>query len=310
MTFWSVLLAYALTPLFSINVLAQTISVVPKFVEGERIHLVIESSRQDARNDHSAQTPVTLTVLSSTSAGSVIVWEGGATKVSNAPPQSAAMLELASDILKGLSLECEFNESGQFVRLRNEEAVLQKMTAAIDAIIQTLVAKAATPEEGANIRAALSQVMQPEIILASTTKHVQLFAGIAGVEVDRGSPLTVELESASPLGTAVHSIITITTRDFDEAGNSVVMDVLSEPTPDSIKEMTRALLRRTLQTEEAGKLEEAMKDFVLEMRDETEYALDLNRGWPTSIHFVRVMNIADQQRKDETRITLESVETP
>lgn len=288
---------------------AQTIAVAPKFVEGEKVHLLIETSRKDRRVDQSARTPVTVTVHSVTGESAVLVWESGETEIDNAPPEAVAMLRSMSAAVVGLRLECEFNALGEFVRLRNEAEVIEKMQLAIERMTETMLGQIPEQQTRERVRLALSQVLRPETVLASTTKNVQLYAGAAQIEVDLDTPVSIETESETAMGT-VQAVVTVSARDFEEERNAAVIAVVSEPTPESIGSLTNTLLRRMLQTDEAAKLEEAMKNFVMEIRDETTYQMDLTRGWPTAVDFVRVTNVQETSRTDRTRITLQRIETP
>lgn len=304
--FGFLLLAFlAAFPAFGQDVLIQ-----PRFVEGQRILLELEKGRKDARMDTAIRTQVTLTVLEATAEGSVIDWQSGETRLERVPEEMRLMLASMSALLEGLHLECQYNAKGEFTGLRNQAEVSEKLSAAVARMIDDAIESAPEGAEPEKMRPMMEQMLRPDLVLASATKDARFFAGLAGLEIAPGETVTLNAQFASPIGGVLDTKIRITAGEIDKAAGTFLVDWVSVPTPESLAEATRAFLRRSLRTDDAAKIEQAMDQVDFSLSDKTNYTIDLEHGWPRTLKNVRTTVLGPQSRIDRFTLTVVGVEGP
>lgn len=292
----------------AIPVKAQTITAVPKFVPAQVLHLDLVQGRKDQRMDHSARTPVTVTVEEPNEEGAVIRWASGETELGNLPPQVATIVTATTEAMKDLTLVIQLSSTGEFKGVLNEAEVTEAIGRSVEMMISELTKLIKDTQMIERIESSMRTLLTPSVLLQGSTKNVQLYLALSGVEMDVGDSVTTQQELASALGT-VESEITIAAREINTDTREAVFDWKSVPSPEAVKAFTERLMRQ-MAPESAGDIGAAMEKETVDIVDQTEFVVDLDTGWMKSVDHRRVMKVGDRERLDTTRITLIRVENP
>jgi hypothetical protein len=185
-------------PLFA----QDNISISPKLRAGDEFRLELirirENSAQPQQNGKSL-TVANVRVVTADSDGYVLEWIFGETVIDN--PQAAAdpIVAAASKAVSNIPLRISLSAEGEFTGLANQDEVMPKLQALVDTIMQGMAARVPEDQRKAFLNF-VNQVLSPAALIASSTRDVQTYFGLNGVELAEGETAGADLQVPSPVG--------------------------------------------------------------------------------------------------------------
>ena len=266
----------------------QQVSFTPRFVTGDEFTLQIRHSREDSRRpaaNFTALTPVTVRVVSTGAAGTVLTWTPGDVEVEGGADALAdPTAGLAGEIFDEATIRVALDPDGSFGRIENAKELLTKLTAVLDAVLSELE-KGKSAEESRKVRELVGQVLTPQNLMNMATRDVQTYVAMHGVELPPAKPLDVPIRQPNPFGGDPLSAVLRLRVESSTAEAATLVSTTVYDT-DALKKSTLALLERTAP---AGKkpTPEELATFRLELSDEGRYVFDPKLGLFRSVTVTR-----------------------
>ena len=287
------------TPLF-----AQDILISPKLRAGDEYRLELirirENTAQPQQNGKS-RTVAKVRVLTANSEGYVIEWMFGETVIENAQAAADPFVAAASKAVSDIPFRITLNADGEFTGLANQAEVMPKLQALVDTIIQGASARLPEDQRKAFLNF-VNQLLSPAALIASSTRDVQTYFGLNGVELAAGETAEADLQVPSPLGGGAIPA------KFRVQMESATPDSSSLKTTTTYE--AAALLRMTQSlAQQAGATippEELKKMPPMEMSDDGKYLFDRTVGLMREVIVNRRISLGPMRRTDGLEIRLVS----
>jgi len=184
--------------------LAQDVTIGPQLREGDQFRLEMvrlrENSQQPQQNGRS-RTLVNVAVISVTADGVLLDWAPGDTTFDNQQVAQNPLLAAAVQAASGLKFRLTLNPDGELTGMANQAEVAPKLQAIVDTMLQGLAANLPAEQRQGLITFA-SQILSPELLIASAVREASIYFGLNGVSLAAGDEAEFEIEQASPFGGA------------------------------------------------------------------------------------------------------------
>ena len=282
--------------------LAQDVTIGPSLREGDQFRLDLvrlrDNSLQPQQNGR-GRTAVDVTVVSVTADGVVLDWGPGETTLDNQQLAQNPLLAAAVQAASGLRFRLTLNPDGELTGMANQAEVAPKLQAIVDAVLQALAEKLPAEQRQAMIGFA-SQILSPEVLIASAMREAALYFGLNGVSLAAGEEAETEIEQPSPFGGAA---IPATFRVRMDSVTAESASLTTATTYDS-----GALVRLTASlAEQAGKPippDQLAKIPPIEMSEEGRYVFDRTVGLMREVIVTRRVGAGNSRRSDGWEIRL------
>jgi hypothetical protein len=284
------------------TVTGEEIEIAPRLRAGDEFRLEFIHTRENSsRPAHNAKitSAIIVRVLTATPEGWTLEWIADDASIDNAQLAREPAVTAAMAAMRGVSLNLKLGPDGEFTGLANEQEVVSRLQAAVDAMMREL--KSTIPEEQRpTFQSMMSSVLSPAMLLASATRDVQMYFGLNGATLEVGEPLEVEMQQPTPLGgeplpcrlrvtaasaTETEAVI-VTTTTFDGA---------------VFTKMTEAMLAKAGQS---PRPEDPASLPPMKMTDEATYTFDRKLGLTREARIERRIDAGPARRVDKWNIHL------
>ena len=282
-----------------------SIDLAPKWKKGDTVRYemlgtqVREQDGKEVRNV-STRTLVVVEVVSAGPEGSVLRWTQGTTTFEDPDQDNEPLAKSINMILKNNDLDLELDEDGDYTGVRNWKALRTSGTKVRDEVLSQM-SKAGTPKAAIEMaRLATDKMLATkETIEATFTRQPMLILKPFGKSYELGTPFEYEDELPNPLGGDPFPAKGVCVVKFDK--DKGIAHISFKQTPDP-KDVTRYVQKFV--EDLAKKTGVPAPDELPEVKvnDATDYVVDVNAGWITSVKHTRVFTI-DKVTQTET-ITL------
>ena len=282
---------------------AQQVSTVPSYLPGRQYELRLTMSTEDVRDTpprKTYETPVTLRVIRTSTAGTDLDWVAG--KSNGASPEEHAdpILQMAERIFENLHLTVHLDAAGRYQGIRNEEELKTKIQEFVLLLVPQTTAKIADPAERRRVADAMAKVLTPATMLSAARKEIDLYFGISGLPLEIGKPLRIKSSVMNPFGErgTLEGEMEITPMEADAARGEAIIEFRQEFDP-------QAAVRNTPGTSPASGSGSAAGAANLALTDSGEYLLDISSGRVKRVRHVRtIRENGEAVRVETTEITV------
>ncbi len=298
--------ACALLTLLTAPVLAATIDITPGLRVGDRFGWdyrkeTVQQRQGKVTKQGASVTPVTAKVIEAAATGYVLEWQYGDTRFLDAA-QAKAMAQKdrqwIAELSKTLRFELQLAPDGQFVQLRNYEALRPAIDRMIEQVMATVAKeRQASPDEarqvGEMMRGMFATRERVETLLL---KDVRLLLFPFGMSLDSKAPLTYETALPNPFGgESLTAQGTISLASVDAKRKLATLKIDQKLSPDSVPKILDALLQRL--GDKRPPAEEIAK-LKADIADQSSYTVDLKSGFANAVAFTRTTSLPGGQRTD------------
>ncbi len=285
---------------------AETFTIRPQFTQGRHVEVEVARRRADRGRKFVASSTVVIDVIRVDDSGAVLTFASGPTTISGAPAEVRRALEAVDRVTRDVVMEARFDSDGVFGGVENEAEVIEAVQRGMDEMMRALAERAPTATMQ-QVRAAIQGMVTPTVAIDSATELVQLYFGMAGVDVTPGKGERAQVELPSPFGGSLDADVEMRVVQMDPGLEQAVLRVESRPTPESATEAAAAAVRRFAPEAAGAQFEAALARMRLSIADRAEYVLDLPTHWMRSVDFARTSNVNGVQRVDQTTIRITRV---
>ena len=269
------------------QIAAQQISTVPSYLPGRQYELRLMMSTEDVRDTpprKTYETPVTLRVIRTSTAGTDLDWIAGKSVGASAAERADPILEMAERIFENLHLRVHLDAAGRYQGLGNEVELKEKIQEFILLLVPQTTAKIADPAERRRVADAMAKVLTPQAMLSAARKEIDLYFGLSGLPLDVGKPLRIKSSVMNPFGErgTLEGEMEITPMEADSARGEAIIEFRQEFDPQAASG-TAPLAKLTL-------------------TDSGEYLLDMSSGRVKRVRHVRTI------RENGTAVRVETTE--
>jgi|GEM_PF-3065324 len=285
---------------FSTGLFAEAIEIRPLYEVGESFQIKIRTTREGARVDGGSTSYVQVETMEANEDGALLLWKWGAAETDDPAMMQNPIMKAAVSAMEGLDYEVELSELGEYVGLRNEEAVLDRLEE-MASIVEGQIA-AAIPEgpQRDQVLGVMRQILSGPVLMQSATKQVELFFALAGVDLDSEETVTFPYAEPSPTGEGEFSgEITVSVAELDRENALAHIDWLNNIDDEAVAVILAPILKSLTAQLPEGAMPE------LSITDRSRYEVDLTNGWTRSVRHVRTIEGGPKKRIDTTIITIE-----
>ena len=273
------------------QIAAQQISTVPSYLPGRQYELRLMMSTEDVRDTpprKTYETPVTLRVIRTSTAGTDLDWIAGKSVGASAAERADPILEMAERIFENLHLRVHLDAAGRYQGLGNEVELKEKIQEFIVLLIPQTTAKIADPAERRRVADAMAKVLTPQAMLSAARKEIDLYFGLSGLPLEAGKPLRIKSSVMNPFGErgTLEGEMEITPMEADSARGEAIIEFRQEFDPQAA----------------SGTAPPAK----LTLTDSGEYLLDMSSGRVQRVRHVRtIWENGEAVRVETTEITVQ-----
>ena len=282
--------------------LAQDVTIGPSFREGDQFRLEMvrlrENSQQPQQNGRS-RTLVNVAVVSVTADGVLLDWAPGDTTFDNPQVAQNPLLAAAVQAASGLRFRLALNPDGELTGMANQAEVAPKLRAIVDGMLQGLAASLPA-EQRQGLITFTSQILSPEVLIASAMREASIYFGLNGMSLTAGEEVEIDIEQPSPFaGAAIPA--TFRVRMDSVTADSASLTTATTYDSAALWRLTEALVKQ------AGKPippDELAKVPPMDMRDEGTYVFDRTLGLMREVIVSRHNAVGGVRRLDGWEIRL------
>jgi hypothetical protein len=259
--------------LLAVSAQVQDVEIVPRWKTGDRIKLEYLRTRHDSRrpqNDGTSKTPVDIEILKVDGKGSVIRWKNGPTQMPagmTVPAELQPLLAKAAE----LELEIQLDPTGEFRSIINTKQVTDLMSQMLAQLLKEM-------DSDPNKIAAIRQILNPEVLLASASNDAKTYFGIYGAALKPKEKVKVRIDQPFPINPA-----TVLPSDFELELVAVEGDLAKFKSSTRFEPKGLESAMAELFTKAGVKVEDLPKMPALTLNDEGEYQYDIKTGVMTSV---------------------------
>lgn len=293
----------SLLVLFAISSLglgAEEIHIRPAYEVGDSFQLKIRMTREGARVDGGSTSFVEVETIEASEEGTLLLWKWGAAETDDPAMMQNPIMKAAVSAMEGLDYEIELSAAGEFVGLRNEQDVLDRLGEMATAVEGQIAAAIPEGPQRDQVIGALRQILSGPVLMQSATKQVELFFAMADVELGTDETVTFPYSQPAPSGVGEFSgEITISIAELDRENSIVHIDWLNNMDDEAVAVMMAPMLKALSTQIPEGETPQ------LTLTDRSRYEVDLTNGWARSVRHVRTIEGGPKKRIDTTIITIE-----
>ena len=287
-------LAVAALALFTTAASAQEIAIVPQLRTGDEFRLEVKRTRQNSarpQQDAKGMTIVDVRVVAASPKGITLEWVSGDTTFDNPAIARDPLLGAAAAALKGLRLRINLSGEGEFVGLANQEEVTPRLQAAVDIIMNDVLAK--IPEDQRKgFRSFITQLLSPATLLTSVTSDAQTYFALHGVTIAQGQAVEANIDQPNPIGGTIAARFSIRAESIAKESASFTTKTTYDPA--ALRELTRALVAKAGQAMPQDELDKLPP---MEMADEGKFVFDRTAGLMREVSVNRRMSMGPAQAR-------------
>lgn len=281
---------------------AQTIKTAPSYRPGQRYQLLLVQSTEDARDtppEKTYQTPVTLRVVRTSTAGTDLDWVAGQSSPIEANVPDDPILTMVEKIFRDLRLTVHLDADGKYQGLLNETELRAKIQEFVLLLIPQATSKIPDPAKRRRAADAMGKMLSPPALLSAARQEIDLYFGLSGLPLEVGKVLRIKSSALNPFGErgTLDGEMEITPTAVDDARGEAIVEFLQGFDPQA--------------TGRSG----GGKDFTsgpnsaaaaagLSLTDTGEYVLDTSSGRVKQVRHVRtIRQDGEPVRVETTEIT-------
>lgn len=279
---------------------AEEIRIRPSYEVGDSFQLKIRMTREGARAEGGSTSFVDVETIESGDEGTLLRWKWGAAQTDDPAMMQNPIMKAAVSAMEGLDYEVELNELGEYVGLRNEQEVLERLQDFGSLMERQVAAAVPEGEQREQFIAVLRQILSAEVLMQSATKQVQLYFALAGVELDSEEEVTFPYSEPAPSGQGEYSgEITVSVAELDRENSIVRIDWLNNIDDEAVAVMMAPMVKALSAQLPDGAMPQ------LTLTDRSRYEIDLTTGLTRSVRHERTIDGGPKKRIDTTIITIE-----
>jgi len=282
---------------------AQTINTAPSYQLGQTYELRMATTVEDARDTpprKAYETPVTLRVARSSTAGTDLEWMAGKSVALDANAQPNPILNMVEKIFENLRLTVRLDASGRYLGIRNATELQVKIQEFVLMLIPQTTAKIQDAAERRRAADVMGKMLTPQALLSAARKEIDLYFGLSGLPLEAGKAMRIKSSAMNPFGErgTLEGEMEITPMEVDAARGVAIVEFRQEFDP---KAAGGSMPGRN----SAFGSEAAAAAANLTLTDSGEYVLDLSSGRVKQVRHVRtIRQDGEAVRVETTEITV------